>query len=204
MTLETGDGITVASPTLQQVEDALRSLDGSPEPFVILTRPDGSFIQAAGTPSGGFVLEHSPSHGPLRQTANSSLALSTVVRAVGAFMNGAEEPMRGLSVQSVFASDPAPAKNRRRRWSLWVLGAAAIAYVVARLTHGEEESMQVLLIGGALAFASMVWDGLRLGAVHGTRGEMYDLESRPVGFAIVSLLYAALALLFLIILFTYR
>ena len=64
--------------------------------------------------------------------------------------------------------------------------------------------MQVLLAGAAVSFASMVWDSLRLGAVHGTRGEVYDLESRPVGFAIVSLLYTMLALLFSVMFFTYR
>ena len=58
MHLKLGRGADLEDPSEAQIEAALRALPGGLDSFAILARNDQHYIQAAGGPADGFVLEY--------------------------------------------------------------------------------------------------------------------------------------------------
>lgn len=98
MKLEIGIGSKVLhDPSLGQIEDALRSLPGGDFSHVILSRDPMTYIQTAGGPWEGFVLEYQDgSVDKHYQCADSDLGLDAVVRAFRLYAQGDERWRTGL------------------------------------------------------------------------------------------------------------
>ena len=58
MKLSRGTGADVVDPTPEQILDAIRSLPGGTDSFLILTRSDKQFLQVLGSREEGFHLEY--------------------------------------------------------------------------------------------------------------------------------------------------
>lgn len=58
MKLSTGTGPDVSEPTSDQIVNAIRSLPGGVDSFVVLARADHFFLQAAGSREEGYHLEY--------------------------------------------------------------------------------------------------------------------------------------------------
>ena len=58
MKLSTGTGADVVDPRPDQIVDAIRSLPGGADSFLILTRSDNQFLQVLGSREEGFHLEY--------------------------------------------------------------------------------------------------------------------------------------------------
>lgn len=58
MQLSTGTGPDLSEPTSEQIVNAIRSLPGGDDSFVVLARSDHFFVQAAGSREEGYHLEY--------------------------------------------------------------------------------------------------------------------------------------------------
>lgn len=82
MNLETDAGRKLANPSASQIAEELEALSGRADSYAILSRDERSYIQAAGGPSEGFLLEYQ--EGSIEQhyrSTQSNLPLTTVTNA---------------------------------------------------------------------------------------------------------------------------
>lgn len=82
MKLETGTGRTIVGPSASQIAEELAALPGGTDSFAILSRNPLTYIQTAGSPSEGFVLEYQEgSVGRHYPSVDGNLPLSSVTKA---------------------------------------------------------------------------------------------------------------------------
>ncbi|KAB2899230.1 MAG: hypothetical protein F9K31_08120 [Dokdonella sp.] len=55
---ETSDGLTLANPSTEQISEALASLRSGQDSFAILSKGEETYVQVAGSPAEGFILEY--------------------------------------------------------------------------------------------------------------------------------------------------
>jgi hypothetical protein len=82
MDLTTGVRVAIANPSAAQISEVLAALPGGMNSFAILAESELTYIQAAGDPVDGFVLEYQA--GSIEQhywSVRDDLALSTVSQA---------------------------------------------------------------------------------------------------------------------------
>lgn len=189
MELTIGDGITIEAPSLEQVREALSDLNGGPDSFVILDSKQGPFIQAHGSATSGFLLEHHAAGGTHRRAANTSLALSTVVRAFERFTSGATDPLKGLASDKV--EDEAPSETRKRPflpiWAVLILIPVVLGGVMLLVVSGMASgrlSVRAVCVGAALVVSGLLWEGVRNGHMNG-----YRRDSQPGSYYFYLALY---------------
>jgi hypothetical protein len=91
MDLTTGAGVAVSDPSAAQIAEVLAALPGGMDSFAILAESELSYMQAAGGPTDGFVLEYQA--GSIEQhywSARDDLPLSTVTQAFQLYATGDE------------------------------------------------------------------------------------------------------------------
>jgi hypothetical protein len=124
MDLETGTGRTIANPSESQIAEALAALPGGDDSFAILARDELTYIQTAGSPSEGFLLEYQA--GSLDQhhrSTENTLPLSTVTNA---FQRYAAEDPSWRSLVTWQRDAPSPQAARFPLLPVAVLAAALL------------------------------------------------------------------------------
>src|SRR5262245_27991556 len=89
MDLTTGGGIAVSDPSAAQIAEVLAALPGRIDSFAILAKSELTYMQAAGGPADGFVLEYQA--GSIEQhywSVRDDLPLSTVTEAFQLYAAG--------------------------------------------------------------------------------------------------------------------
>ncbi len=89
MDLTTGSGVAVSGPSAAQIAEVLAALPGGIDSYAILSESDLTYMQAAGGPSDGFILEYQA--GSIEQHYRSvrhDLPLSTVSQAFQLYATG--------------------------------------------------------------------------------------------------------------------
>ena len=91
MKLESSEDINIASPSPSQIQDAIASLPGGTDSFVILSADGRGFVQAAGSGAEGFVIEYlDASTSSQYQTPASTETLERVVDIFQRYAKGDE------------------------------------------------------------------------------------------------------------------
>lgn len=127
MLLELENGESYKEPDSTTIESALRTLDGEGNDYAILSQADEVYVQAAGSPETGFILEYRAGSADAHfQSLRDDLALEKVVRTFVQYAAG--DP----SWKAAFEWKPLAAGELSGRRG-WLVALVIFALVVAIL-----------------------------------------------------------------------
>jgi hypothetical protein len=128
MNLETSAGRSVANPSASQIAEELAALPGGADCYAILSLDDLTYIQTAGRPPEGFLLEYQDGSAERHyRSTERALPLSTVTNAFQLYARSDSSWRSVATWKQQDLSEPSGGSSRLR---LALLAAAILALVV--------------------------------------------------------------------------
>ena len=88
MKLSRGTGADVVDPASDQIVEAIRSLPGGMDSFVILTRSENQFLQTLGSREEGFHLEYKESETRHFVATDAEISETQLIQTFLAYLDG--------------------------------------------------------------------------------------------------------------------